>query len=94
MAKPKIDKNIQLPENILSQLLTQSEIRMLKNRFQIANLLQEGLSIRKIANQIRVGTDTVIRVARMIEKNNFKTFKRVKKLPFKTSTPWIFGKSD
>lgn len=86
MSKPKVDKNIQIPESILKNLLTSSEWRMLKNRYQIMNLLEEGLSIRKIAEKVKVGTDTVVRVARMVEK-----------LPhpkIKTSTPWIFGKTN
>ena len=32
---------------------------MLKNRWQIVNLLEEGLPIRKIAGSIKVGSDTV-----------------------------------
>ncbi len=87
MSKPKDTKNIQIPLDILKDLLTQSEWRMLRNRFRIMNLLQDGLSVRKIAKQIKVGTDTVVRVARMIEKQP-----KVKKI--KTSTPWIFGKSN
>ena len=94
MSKPKLDKNIQIPDDILRQLLTSSEIRMLKNRFQIMNLLKDGVPIRKIASQVKVGTDTVIRVARIIEKSNLKDFKETKGLSFKTSTPWIFGKND
>lgn len=94
MSKPKKDKNINLPDNILRQLLTSSEIRMLKNRFQIMNLLKEGLPIRKVASQVQVGTDTVVRVARIIEKSNLKDFKKATGLPFKTSTPWIFGKNN
>lgn len=87
MSKPKDAKNIQIPTDILKDLLTSSEWRMLRNRFQIMNLLDAGLSVRKIAKQVKVGTDTVVRVARMIEKHP-----KVKKI--KTSTPWIFGKSD
>lgn len=94
MSKPKLDKNIQIPDNILRQLLTSSEIRMLKNRWQIIQHLERGLSIRKIASQLKVGTDTVVRVARMMEKSNLKIAKKLTKLPFRTSTPWIFGKSD
>jgi len=87
MSKPKSEKNIQIPTDVLKDLLTLSEWRMLKNRFQIMNLLQEGLSIRKIAEKVKVGTDTVVRVARMIEKHP-----KVRRI--KSSTPWIFGKSD
>lgn len=94
MAKPKVNKNISIPENILKELLTPSEWRMLKNRWQIVNLLEEGNPIRQIAQEVGVGTDTVVRVARMIEKGNLKKLvsKPVRKI--KTSTPWIFGKSD
>lgn len=94
MSKPKQDSSIQIPDNILRELLTFSEIRMLKNRFRIMNLLKDGLSIRKIASQVKVGTDTVVRVARVIEKGNLKAFKKVKELHVKTSAPWIFGKSE
>lgn len=87
MSKPKADKNIQIPNDILKDLLTPSEIRMLKNRFQIMNLLQDGLSIRKVATIVKVGTDTVVRVSRMVER-------RPRKKHIRTSTPWIFGKSD
>jgi uncharacterized protein YerC len=94
MSKPKQVSDIKIPDNILRQLLTPSEIRMLRNRFRIMNFLKEGLSIRKIANQVKVGSDTVMRVAKIVEKNNLKSFHKTTDLPFKTSTPWIFGKSD
>lgn len=94
MSKPKYDKDIQIPEDILKSLLTSSEWRMLKNRFQIMNLLEEGLSIRKVADQVKVGTDTVVRIARLIERINLKTPKRVKDVFIKSSTPWVFGKSE
>lgn len=87
MSKPKKEKNIQIPGDILKELLTPSEIRMLKNRYQIMNLLRDGLSIRRIAEKVKVGTDTVVRVAKMVEKQP-----NIKKI--KTQTPWIFGKSD
>lgn len=87
MSKPIKEKNIQIPVDTLKDLLTPSEIRMLKNRFQIMNLLQDGLSIRKVATIVKVGTDTVVRVSRMVERRPCKKYIR-------TSTPWIFGKSD
>lgn len=94
MAKPKEDKNVLVPINILKELLTPSEIRMLKNRWQIIQLLEQGLSIRKVAEQVRVGTDTVVRVARMMEKGELKnildTDREVANSSSKTS--WIFGK--
>lgn len=92
MSKPLKSKNVLIPNDILKDLLTPSELRMLKNRWQIINLLRAGLSIRKIATQVKVGTDTVVRTARLVEKNNVlsKSHGQVKKI--KSSTPWIFGK--
>ncbi len=101
MSKPVLEKKIKIPENIILELLTLSEIRMLKNRWQIINLLKDGLSIRSVANEVKVGTDTVVRVARMIEKKNLKKILNAKKNSsqpllhkVRTNTPWIFGKSE
>lgn len=95
MSKPKIGNNIRIPKDFLENLLTPAEIRMLKNRWQIINLVKKGFSIRKIASQLRVGTDTVVRTIRMAEKKNL--LNKIEKDPIKkikTSTPWIFGKSE
>lgn len=92
MSKPKREKNISIPDNFLKELLTQSEWRMVKNRWHIMQMVEDGLSIRKIAAQVKVGTDTVVRTIRMMEKTGFK--KQIKQRKFKTLTPWIFGKSD
>ncbi|MBI2086404.1 helix-turn-helix domain-containing protein [Candidatus Daviesbacteria bacterium] len=97
MSKPTQNKNIQIPDNFLKELLTSSEKRMLKNRWQIINLLKQGLSIRKIASQVKVGTDTVVRTARLIESSNINiliTKSKKNKRKIKSQTPWIFGKSD
>ena len=97
MAKPKIDRDIHIPDSVLRPLLTPSELRMLKNRWQIVQLLEEGLTIRKIAETVKVGTDTVVRVAKMLEKVSFRKAlgqpKRVNR-KIKTKIPWIFGKSE
>ncbi len=56
-----------------------------------------GLSIRRVAVEAKVGTDTVVRIARMIEKPTLRKMMDglgKNKMPFKTKTPWIFGKSD
>lgn len=87
MSKPRTDRNIRIPDYALKLLLTSSEVRMIKNRFRIVNLLEDGLSIRDIARRVKVGTDTVVRVASMIEKSSRPTRKII------TNTPWIFGKS-
>lgn len=94
MSKPGKDSSIQIPVDVLTKLLTPSEWRMLKNRFQIMNLLEDGLSVRKIAERIKVGTDTVVRTIRTVERNNTLATPKKEKKKIKTSTPWIFGKSD
>ncbi len=98
MSKPKSNpsesKNTKLPEipaEVLKDLLTQSEISMLKNRWLIIQDLNRGLSVRKIALKVKVGTDTVVRVARMIEKITIKNYLKENR-QFKSQTPWIFGK--
>ena len=91
MSKPQEDSYISVPDNLIKDLLTPSEVRMLKHRYSIIKLLESGLSIRAIAAQIGVGTDTVVRVARMIERKDV-TGLVPKKI--KTNTPWIFGKSE
>ena len=92
MSKPKLEKKVNIPKHLVLELLTPSEIRMLKNRWQIMNLLKTGLSIRKIAAQVKVGSDTVVRTIRMVEKNSILNETKHRKI--KSSTPWIFGKSD
>lgn len=95
MTKPKTEKNIEIPEHLLRHLLTASELRMLKNRWQIIQQLEEGLPIRKIAEKVKVGTDTVVRVTRMLEKNDLRKLSdknQIRKI--KTNTSWIFGKTD
>ncbi len=69
---------------------------MLKNRWQIIQLLEEGLTIRKIAEEVKVGTDTVVRVARMTERGKLQKIldKERGDKKIKTNTPWIFGKSE
>lgn len=92
VSKPKTSGNINIPDEIIRGFLTPSELRMLKNRWQILNLLEQGLSIRKIAERVKVGTDTVVRVARMAEKAGLRKISKAS-LRVKTNTPWIFGKS-
>lgn len=102
MAKPTADKQsfstnklVKIPDHILPELLTDSEWRMLKNRWQIIQLLEEGLSIRQIAERVRVGTDTVVRVSRMLEGSSLqKMLDQEKKEAQKKKTPWVFGKNE
>lgn len=89
MSKPKIDRQINIPIEIIKDLLTPSEWRMIKQRFLIIQLLERGLSIRKIAQRVRVGTDTVVRTVRKLEsKPSLREFLKKDKQP---SSKWIFG---
>lgn len=51
----------------LKDILTKSELRMLKRRWHIANLLFDGYDIRTIANMSRTSTATVMRVKQILE---------------------------
>ena len=60
---------LQTPEeakNFVSDLLTASELRMLRRRWHVARLIADGGSIREIAYRAKVGTDTVVRVAKRL----------------------------
>ncbi len=90
MSKPHKAKIQNIPEGLIKELLTPSEARMLSNRWYILNLLGEGLPIRVIAEEAKVGTDTVVRVAKMLEGNP--KIKAYLGKPQKPSGPkWIFG---
>lgn len=92
MSKPSTDRSINVPDNLIKKLLTDSEWRMIKQRLHIINLLDDGLSMRQIADQAGVGTDTVVRVSKMATSRSLRKKTNLKKL--KTSTPWIFGKTE
>lgn len=96
MSKPGADRNIEVPDSLVKELLTDAEMRMVKQRFLIIQLLFEGLSIRKIAAKAKVGTDTVVRVARMIERKKLfeQLFGKSKKDLQNKKTAWVFGKSE
>lgn len=95
MTKPFKVKDVVIPNSAIADLLTPSEIRMLKNRWQILQYLREGLSIRKIARQVKVGTDTVMRVTRMLKKSKLPHVLDKKGVgQVKTQTSWVFGKSE
>jgi Trp operon repressor len=90
MSKSDIDRDIEVPLNLLPSLLTPSEWRMIKTRLYIIELLNEGLTIREIAQRAGVGTDTVVRVSRMMKAGDLG--KDISKKSSQTS--WVFGKSE
>lgn len=90
MSKPVKDTKISIPESMLKELLTDSEWRMIQNRWRIMQMVREGLTIRKIAEEVKVGSDTVVRTIRMMEERGMSKTAGKKK----PQTPWIFGKSN
>jgi transposase len=99
MTKPTDEKNVEVPLGMMKDLLTDSELRMIQQRFQILNLVEEGKSIRSIALEVGVGTDTVVRLIRLAErkgltKNIRPSRKKSSSSSSSSRTSWIFGKSE
>lgn len=57
-------------KHFLSEILTKSELIMLKKRWHIANLLNEGFEIREVALRSKAGTNTVLKIKAILEKEN------------------------
>lgn len=97
MSKPTEDKFLTIPTEIISKMLTPSELRMLQNRWEILNLLIDGLSIRNVAKQVHVGTDTVMRTSKMLENQELRdALLQLRRNPEQQSSeqnPWVIGKS-
>ena len=98
MSKPTEDKFITMPTEIISKMLTQSEMRMLQNRWEILNLLIDGLSIRNVAKEVHVGTDTVMRTSKMLEneelRNALLQLRRDPEVRQTIQNPWVIGSSN
>lgn len=54
----------------LKDILTRSELRMLKRRWHIASLLLQGLDIRTVASKSRTSTQTVSKIKHILENGN------------------------
>ena len=90
MSKSKVAADISVPEELIKELLTESEWRMVQKRLQIIKLLQEGLSIRTISSRAGVGTDTVVRISRRLERSPVLQ-KQFSKIDVQDSSKWVFG---
>lgn len=92
MSKPKNNYSVDVPLEIIKELLTDSEWRMVKQRLVIIKYLKEGLSIRAIAEKAKVGTDTVVRVARKLEGSP--NLQKISQgfSSTSSSSKWIFGR--
>lgn len=93
MSKPKINPSIDLPLDLIKELLTESELRMVKQRLVIIRLLEEGLPIREVAERAKVGTDTVVRMSKKLTNSPLlkKSFQKSTKTQ---SSKWVFGKGN
>lgn len=60
-------KNVEEAKLFLKDILTSSELRMLKRRWHIASLLYDGLDIRTIAYKTKTSTQTVSKIKRIME---------------------------
>ena len=65
-----------LIEDFLGCLLTQNELREVDGRWQLVKLLDQGLSQRKIAQQLSMSLCKITRGSRELKKSN-SAFKRV-----------------
>ncbi len=74
---------------MLAELITLAEKSMLERRLKIMQLLREKMSIRKIALQVGVGTDTVMRMARKLEGS--KILRDYFSPPSQSPSKWVFG---
>jgi TrpR family trp operon transcriptional repressor len=61
-------------EGFLKFLMTPEEIRSIENRWEIAQLLQEGLPQRQIKARLESSTATITRVSRTIRDNRSAEF--------------------
>lgn len=60
-------KSVEEVKSFMKDILTKSELRMLKRRWHIADLLDQGLDIRTVAQKTKTSTGTVTRVKRTLE---------------------------
>lgn len=63
-------KSIDELKLFLKDILTRSELRMLKRRWHIANLLSQGMDLRSVAKKSKTSTATVSRVKHILEEGN------------------------
>ncbi|MBI2031956.1 MAG: hypothetical protein HYT08_05060 [Candidatus Levybacteria bacterium] len=60
-------KNTEEIKKFLKDILTKSELRMLKRRWHIASLLVKGLDLRTVASKSKTSTQTVSKIKKIIE---------------------------
>lgn len=60
-------KNVEEIKPFLKDILTKSELRMIKRRWHVATLLAEGLGIREVADKSKTSTATVSKIKQVLE---------------------------
>ncbi len=60
-------KDVEEIKLFVKDILTKSELRMIKRRWHIANLLNEGKDIRTAANKSKTSTTTVLKIKLILE---------------------------
>jgi TrpR-related protein YerC/YecD len=63
-------KNVEEIKPFLKDILTSSELIMLKRRWHIANLLAEGHDIRTVAMKSNTSTQTVSKIKKILEEGH------------------------
>lgn len=61
-------KSVEEVKAFLKEMLSPTELRMMKKRWHIANLLEKNSDIRHVAGAARAGTNTVMKIKRIKEK--------------------------
>lgn len=61
-------RNVEETKSFLKEMLSPSELRMMKRRWHIANLLEKNSDIRQVAAISKAGTNTVMKIKRIKEK--------------------------
>jgi uncharacterized protein YerC len=93
MSKPRLEREMEVPPEIIQELLTDSELRMVKQRLLIAKMLVAGKSIRDVAQRVGVGTDTVMRVSRKLKESK-QLLEYFGEQPQQQKSKWSFGTGD
>lgn len=60
-------KDVEEIKKFIKDILTRSELRMLKRRWHIASLLSKGFDIRTVASKSKTSTQTVSKIKRILE---------------------------
>jgi TrpR-related protein YerC/YecD len=63
-------KEIDEVKLFIKDLLTRSELRMMKRRWHVANMLSHGYEVRDIAQESKMSTGTVMRIKKILEEGN------------------------